>query len=123
MVNPYLQNEIRTASPEALVVRLYERAILCAREARELTEAQQAETRNARLRRALDIVNELRSSLDMDRGGEIAANLDALYEFVSHRLLAAGMQSEGEPIEDALRILEILVEPWREIAHGARAAS
>ena len=122
MPNPYLQNEIRTASPEALVAKLYERAILCAREARELGHDPASEKRGEQLRRALDIVCELRSALDLERGGEIASNLDALYEFVAGRLVVAATGSDPQPVDDALRVLEILVEPWRELASRPRAA-
>ncbi len=119
MTNAYFQMDVRTASPEALVSRLYERAIRCTRQAGELSSGDPTPERAALLRKSLDIVSELRNALDFERGGEIARNLDALYEFVNERLVRAGIETDDRASAEALRILEILAAPWRQLAGAA----
>lgn len=120
MGNAYLQMDLSTARPEVLVARLFERAIRCTREVRDLEPdpGQRAKL----LRRALDIVSELRRSLDHEQGGKIAQDLEALYEFISSRLLLATVETSPVPLDEAIRVLEILVEPWQQMAATSVAA-
>ena len=55
--------------------------------------------------RALAIVSELQSTLDMEAGGEIAASLDTLYGFVRDRLLDASIQPGRQALDEAVRVL------------------
>lgn len=119
----YQQLDITTASPEALVAKLFDGAIDSARRARALEEPQAIADRGQAISKAVAIVGELRSALDLDKGGEIAANLDGLYEFVIGRLLEANLQRTGEPLDDAIQILGTLGEAWHELAAQGRAAS
>ncbi|NNL67819.1 MAG: flagellar export chaperone FliS [Myxococcales bacterium] len=117
--NAYLTNDVTTASAEMLVQRLLEKAIRSANEARKAEPGSGGESRAMRLRRAFDIVVELQNSLDFERGGEIALNLDALYEFIRSRLVAAGLSPSEEPIDEAVRILDLIAETWRRLPDGA----
>ena len=121
--NAYLTNDVQTTSPERLVQRLLEKAVRCIEEAGDPSGALDHDTRAARLRRAFDIVAELRGSLDLQAGGEIAGNLDSLYDFVSQRLLEASLSpgAGAAPLADAARILGILAEAWARIASGETA--
>jgi len=65
---------------------------------------------------AISIVSALRSSLDMEQGGEIAANLDRLYEYMGRRLLEANMQSQSELLEEVAALLREIKEGWDAIA-------
>ena len=73
------------------------------------------------LSRCMAIVSELRNSLDHEQGAEIAANLERLYNFVSERLLDANLQGRSESIQEAVRVLEVLLSAWVEIANGKKA--
>jgi flagellar protein FliS len=117
----YQENDILTATPELLVEKLFEGAIRSTRLAHGLTEPSGLAERRRSLSRALAIVGELRASLDLERGGEIAANLDRLYGFVIERLAEASLHPRNEPVEEALRVLEPLGEAWREIASSTAA--
>ncbi len=118
--------EIRTASPEKLVVLLYEGALRQARGARDAHEQGDVGRRGAAISRSLAIVAELQQSLDLEAGGEIARNLRALYFFVTDRLLEANVTNRMEALEEAIGVLETLHEAWAEIAEkglGREAAS
>ncbi len=120
MYDQYKEMEIRTASPEMLVVKMYEGAIRFARQAIEFNEAGRVAERGNALSRSMAIVAELRNSLDFDQGEEIAQNLERLYNFVSERLLEANLRGRSEHIHEAIRTLEILHSAWVEIANRPR---
>jgi flagellar protein FliS len=106
--------DLMTARAEVVLARLFAKALACARSA--CAAGRDAPGRLADLRRALDILAELRAALDLAAGGEIAHNLDRLYEFASDRLMRAAVGLANAPIEDALRVLEPLAEAWSELA-------
>ena len=118
----YQQLDITTASPEALVAKLFDGALVNVRRARELEDPGLVADRGRAISKAVAIVGELRGALDLEQGGEIAANLDGLYEFVIDRLLEANMQRTGKPLDEAIQILGTLGEAWHEIAGQRRAA-
>ncbi len=118
MRHRYHETDVTTASPEELIVKLFEGALRNARQAREhLVQGRMAD-RGVALSKALAIVGELQGSLDLEAGGEMGQNLDALYRFVSGRLLDANMDARAEPIDDAVGVLATLRDAWREIARG-----
>ena len=85
-VNSYLQTEVQSRSPLELVVMLYDGALRFTADARDAMVRRDIRARQRHLSRALAIVSELQSTLDMDTGGEVAERLDKLYGFVRDRL-------------------------------------
>lgn len=123
MLDQYREMEIRTASPEMLVVKMYEGALRFARQAIEFNEAGRPGERGAALSRCMAIVSELRNCLDHENGQEIAGNLERLYNFVSERLLEANLRGRTESIQEAVSTLEILHGAWVELASRPREAA
>ncbi len=68
-----------------------------------------------RLGKALDIVVNLRGCLSMEDGGEIAKNLDQLYDFVIGRIIYANQNNEPEPIDDVIDIIREIKSAWDQI--------
>lgn len=112
----YLEMEIATASPQALVVKFYEAALRHCRAAAGHHDAGRVRERGESIQRALAIVGELQHALDHEAGGEIAHNLEALYLFVSDRLLEAHVQQKRAALDGAQEILSQLHGAWVEIA-------
>jgi len=119
----YREVDLQTTSPEGLIVKLYEGAIRFARRAREHGEAGRVGERGEAISRSMALVNELRQGLDFESGGEIAVNLEALYIFASDRLLEANLSGQLSELDDAVRVLEPLLEAWREIASSTATAA
>ena len=118
IANRYQEMEILTASPEGLVAKLYEGALRhCRAAARHDAEGRIAE-RGRAIAKALAIVRELQNSLDHERGGEISRNLDALYLFVSDRLLEAGLAGGSSALEEAGSVLGELHGAWQQVARS-----
>jgi len=122
MGDRYRQHDILTATPVVLVAKLFEAAIGNGQRALELAGPEHLAERCRALGRAAAIVSELRASLDVERGGEIGANLDRLYGFVLERLVDANVEQCVEPVEEALRVLMPLAEAWDEVRRGAVTA-
>ncbi len=112
----YREMEIRTATPEMVIVKLYEGALRFIRVARSHQEAGHIAGRASSIAKALAIVNELQHSLNLEQGGEIARNLDSLYFFVTDRLLEANLRGSTAALDVASGILSTLNEAWVEIA-------
>jgi flagellar protein FliS len=111
----YRRNAILTASPEKLVKLLYEGAITNLERSR--AELGDEKTRRSAvagesLGKALGIVSELRSALNFEVGGEIAKNLDRLYEFSIDQISQANVTREPRHVDHTLRVLNTLREGW-----------
>jgi len=107
-IDSYRQNEIQSRSPLELVVMLYDGALRFTSEARDAMVRGDIRARQQHLSRAMAIVSELQSTLDMETGGEVAEHLDNLYGFVRDRLIDAGPDPE-EPFHRAFRVEELTI--------------
>ena len=61
---------------------------------------------------AVDIIDGLQASLDAERGGELASNLDALYDYMQRRLFRANMDNDADPIDEVLGLVDTLRSAW-----------
>src|SRR5690606_41788549 len=69
--------------------------------------------------RVIDIVAHLRAALDHDAGGDLAANLQALYDYMERRLLEANLRNEPALLDEVSSLLRELQLGWRAIAETA----
>ncbi len=111
----YLETELRTATPMQLVVRLYSAALRHTEAAIEADRGGRIAERGERISRVLAIVGELRGAVDLERGGEIATNLEVLYAFVADRLLEANRDGAEQTLREVLTVLRPLHEAWCEV--------
>jgi len=111
-ISRYRQTEIQSRTPLELVVMLYDGALRFTADAREAIERRDIRSRQHNVSRALAIVSELQSTLDMESGGDVAAQLDRLYGFVRDRLVDASVKQDVKPIDEARNVLTTLREGW-----------
>lgn len=116
-VNAYanvgLETGIASASPHKLIVMLYDGALVALLSAKTNIAANNIAAKGTAISKAITIIdNGLRASLDKDAGGEIAANLDALYDYMSRRLLHANLKNDVPAIDEVHRLLADLREAW-----------
>jgi flagellar secretion chaperone FliS len=113
----YLETRVLTADPIELVNMLYQAGADAVREARRhLAEGRIAE-RSHEINKACEIVIELATSLDHERGGEISERLALLYDYMQRRLLEANMKQSDAPLADVLGLLTTLAEAWAGVRH------
>jgi flagellar protein FliS len=111
--NRYLGDSVSTASPQRLVVMLYDGLV------QDLQLAQQGIARadiglvHTRLVRAQAIVNELQSSLNLD-AWDGARGLHQLYSYVLELLVDANVRKDAAPLAQALAVVEPLQDAWRQ---------
>lgn len=116
----YMQNDLKSLSREEIVVKLYQALRVRLRAAIEEIGEGNIGKKAEHLSRGLAIVIELQASLDMEQGGEIAVNLNDLYGYLISDIIAANLKSDVEKIENALKVVEPLLEAWTEIAGGKK---
>lgn len=104
------------ASPEALVVMLYDGAIKAIGIARTEMQRKNHAAKGAQLSKAIGIIEEgLLASLDPVAGGEIAANLQALYEYMTRQLMLANLQNSVEMLDEVTGLLRELKGAWESL--------
>jgi flagellar protein FliS len=111
----YKENAVTTQSKGRLVVLLYEGAIKFLKQALIELEARDNARKGEYINKAVAIIDELDSCLDMDAGGEIAQNLCSLYQFMRRHLWEANMQRDPQQIREVIGILEDLNKGWSAI--------
>ena len=104
-----------------LVALLYEKAISCLKTAVQAAHSQKIETRWRNNRQAQDIINHLFMMLDLDKGGEIASNLEALFTYMLLRLPDVDIKNEPRAAEEVIELLEPLRASWAELARNQAA--
>ena len=112
----YKRTEIETATPLQLVVMLYDGAMDNLRLARRAIDAGDLEQKTQAVDRLLAILGELQSTLDMERGGDIAQNLNALYTYFCEQIVEASVKLDPVPLEHVLSLLAGIRSAWYEIS-------
>lgn len=108
----YLENDVLSRSPEWLVPLLYEHLIKNLTRASIHIEAGNLEGKSFSLDLANQIVMELLSTLDHERGGEIAKNLSSLYTYLVGEIIAIGRTLDTEHLRRLIGLVSELHEAW-----------
>ena len=111
----YKKMQIETANPATLILMLFDRAIVLLDKAKKEILEKDYEEKGNSLTKANEIIAELSSSLDLEKGGEIATSLKRLYGFVIQQILDADKNLDTNAIDNARRIVSELREAWASI--------
>jgi flagellar protein FliS len=114
----YRENAVLSATPEQLVVMLYDSARRFIRQAASAMRAGEVEPAHNTLRRAEQIITHLDGVLDHEQGHELADRLHAIYLFCLAHLNRGRLGLEADKLEEVAEMLGELRESWVEIAHG-----
>lgn len=110
------------ASPHRLVAMLFEGAVEAIVQARGALRSGNIETKGRAISRAARIIDEgLKAALNLEAGGELAANLRDVYAYVGTRLTLANVRNDDRMLEECQRLIEPLRDAWAAI--GARVAA
>lgn len=112
----YQDSAVTTQSKGRLIVLLYDGAIKFMKLAIKELEVKNHEAKGRYINKARDIINELNAVLDMNSGGEIAANLRKLYCFMNNRLSEANIKCDPQMIREVIKLMEELNQSWKAIA-------
>ncbi len=115
----YRETQIRTASPMELIIMLYDECIRSLNQAEESFKIEgpnRLQEINNCLLHAQDIITELAVSLDMEKGGAIARNLQRVYDFMIFHLAKANTSKQLKPITEVRDMLIEFRETWQQVA-------
>lgn len=114
--NVGMETGVMSASPHKLIVMLFEGAMLQVTIAIQGMKAGETAKKGRAISRAIAFIETgLRASLNKQVGGELALNLDSLYEYMSGRLLDANLKNQSAPLEEVHRLLGELKGAWEAI--------
>ena len=116
----YKQVQVKTANNEKLLIMLYQGCIKFLRLAKKSIDENDIEGTNNYILRSQDIIRELRNTLDMEKGGEIATNLSQLYDFMLRQLVEANINKDREKIEVVEDMMLELLDSWKQIANDKK---
>ncbi len=111
----YKEISINTASPAKLVVMLYEGAIRFVRQSINAIQLKDLNGKRQSIDRAVAVIQHLQSTLDREQGEGLAAELDRLYTYITSRILEGSGKLEIAPLEEATKLLTVLLSGWEEV--------
>jgi len=115
-VQSYRKTNITTSDPVKLVIMCYEGAIDSLKLAKEKIKEKDYEKKAKAIIKAQDIIEELICSLDFEKGGEIANNLESIYNYMLRRILQGDLNKDVGPIDEVIGMFTELLSAWQEVA-------
>ncbi len=111
------QAQIGDASPHRLIQMLMEGGMSRLAQARGAMQHGQVAIKGELISKAIGIIGGLREGLDLQQGGEVAANLDRLYEYMVSRLIEANLNNDVALVDEVAGLLRNVKSGWDAISH------
>lgn len=118
--NVDLRATVETASPHTLISMLFDGAQASLARAKGAIERSSIEERTVHLNKASEIVVTLKGSLDHEKGGEIAENLDALYDYVLRTIVTANRENDSVKIQEVMDLIGQVKQGWSEMPNDIK---
>ncbi len=112
---------IEDADPHMLIQMLIDGAIEKTNKAKYFMSEKQIEKKGQQVSWAISIISGLQASLDSEKGGQIAANLDNLYEYCTRTLIEANSENSIDKLESVLGVMNNIRDGWSGIREQALA--
>ena len=123
-VNQYKQMggkvAIESADPHVLTQMLIDGAIERINSSKFFLEQNNVAKKGESISKAITIIDGLRVSLDLEKGGEIAANLESLYDYMQRQLLDANIKNKSENLDEVLSLMNEIRAGWNAIPQEIR---
>lgn len=110
-----LRATVETASPHKLISMLLDGALGALAKAKGSIERKDIEERTRHLNKATEIVVGLKGSLDLEQGGEVAANLDGLYDYMLRSVVEANRNNDAEKVQEIMNLMLEIKQGWSEM--------
>ena len=118
----YKSQNILAASPLELIEMLYRGALESVQAARCFLASGAIHDRSRQVSKAIAILAELSSALNHEHGGDLSRNLGALYDYLQRSIIDANTRQVDEPLEQAERLLGVLLSGWRHVRAATEAS-
>lgn len=116
----YRRTQIQTSDPGDLLLMLYQGGLKFSKLALEAMQQKDIEKTHNNIVKTQDIIMELSTTLNFEAGGEIAENLERLYDYMYRRLTEANVKKAVEPLEEVIQMLTDLYETWAQVVQQAK---
>lgn len=113
------QTSITDADPHKLIQLLYNGAIERINMAKARMQAKDYAGKGQLLNKAIEIIGGLRSFLDFEKGGELSAQLEALYDYMERTLLEGSAKNDPAKLDEVLGLLRTVKDGWDGIRQEA----
>lgn len=116
----YNQTRVQTADRGKLLLMVYDAAIRFVHEAHERIVDNDLPGKGVKIDKAYAAVAELRKSLDMEKGKDLARSLDRLYSYLLRQITLANIRNDPQALDVVLQILEDLRSAWDQVVAKER---
>ena len=114
---------VENADPHRLVALLFDGMAEALGGARAAIERGDTVAKGTEIRKAAGILDALRSSLNLDEGGEMATNLARLYDYMGREITRANLHDASDALTSATQVNETLRAAWQSIPEEARSGN
>ena len=111
-----VQTSVGSADPHQLIDMLFQGACDRIMQAEGCLEHNDLEGKAKAINACIDILSGLQASLDHEKGGEIAANLESLYDYMQRRLFRANTDNDVHGLHEVADLMKTLRTAWQAIA-------
>jgi len=111
----YLVTQVMTATPQKLQLMMIDAAIRSIEQTKHHWQASEDAQAAESLIHAQEVIGELLGSLNRDEESDLVKKVAAIYLFVFRTLMEANIGHNEEKLNDALKVLEIERETWRQV--------
>ncbi|GKS86730.1 flagellar export chaperone FliS [Acidovorax sp. SUPP1855] len=119
-----VQSSVDGASPHQLIQMLFDGLVQSLNAARGSMQRGDVEEKGRQLGKAVRIIEEgLKGALNPAQGGELAANLRALYDYCVGRLTMANLRNDVTLVEEVVNLIVPVAQGWGEIGAGGRPSA
>jgi flagellar protein FliS len=118
-----VRHEIETASPHRLIQLMMERVITKIGIARGHMQRKDVNEKGIHIGDAISIINGLQASLNHKPNSRLAGNFDALYDYMTRRLLEANITNSPEILNEVVDLMREMKEAWDAIAPEVAASA
>lgn len=116
-----VQTNVATADPHQLILMLFDGALLSINSAAVALESNDVPGKIKHITKAIEIIGMgLKASLDLTAGGELAERLDALYDYMTNRLVYANAFNTDIPLTEVAGLLRDLRDAWSQISDATQ---
>ncbi len=116
----YRKTEVTTLTQAEIIARLFEALESSLKKAKKAIFEGKIAKKGENISRALAIITELDSALNRKEGGEIAANLEAIYHYLTIEITEANLKNNTVNLANALRVVKPFKEAWQELAENGK---
>jgi len=114
---------VEQASPHRLILMLMEGAIEKVAKAKGFMERKEIAKKGSHISWAISIIDGLRASLDKTNGGDIADNLDDLYDYMTRRLIRANLENNPDLLDEVISLLRSIKGAWENVPSALNQAA